>query len=251
VPRVRANGVGLHYELRGTGDPIVLLHGFTTSLVGNWERQGWLELLAREGFCAVALDFPSHGRSQRVYEPRACTTATLAGYVVSLLDRLEIERADLFGFSMGGGVALHLAMHHAERVRRVVVGGVGDAAVNALHDPRRIAGIAAAFESDSVTDRASPLGRRLRRNAELAGNDLDALLPFLRCGGWPGGLEHLRPVAAPVLLIVAEQDQYMAGVDEILRWLPDVEVVRAAGRDHHGVLADPTVHARVLDFVGD
>ena len=249
MPRFRTDDVGLHYRVRGRGDTVVLLHGFTSSLVGTWERPGWLDELARAGFRALALDLRSHGRSDRVYEPGECTTATLAADVVALLDHAGVESADVFGFSLGGGLALQLAMDAPARVRRLVVGGVGDAAINARHDPAEIAEIARAFEASTVEDVASPLGRRLRKNAELAGNDLRALLPFLRTGGWPGGLGALRPVAAPLLLVVAGEDQYMAGVDALLRWLSHAEVVGAPGRDHHTVLSDPTVRERVVAFL--
>lgn len=60
--------------------------------------------------------------------------------------------------------------------------------------------------------------QRICRNAELAGNELQALILFLQSGSWPGGIAEERPVTAPVL-VVAEQDQYMAGVDALLRWL--------------------------------
>ena len=249
MPHVRANGVRLYYSDRGSGEPVVLLHGFTTTHVGNWDRRGWIDMLARSGFRVLALDFRSHGRSDRVYEPSEAATARLTADVVALLDHTAVARADLIGFSMGGGVALDVAMTNPERVRRLVVAGVADAALNEFHDPSEVTGILAAFEGASGAA-ASPAGQRLRRNAELAGNDINALTPFLRNGGWPGVLSPERPVEAPVLLIVAEEDQYMHKVEKILRWLPLAQVLRVLGRDHHSVLDDENVRAAVLAFLG-
>ena len=242
------DGLTLHYEARGSGQPVVLLHGFT-STCESWERLGWLDLLAGSGFEALALDFRSHGRSDRVYESSACTTERLAADVVALLDHLGLERASLFGFSMGGGVALRLAMHEPERVVSLVVGGVGDSALNELHDPGAISELVAAFSSPPEDVPEGTNAARIRRNAELAGNDLRALLPFLQHGGWPGGLDRVSPVPAPVLLLRAEADEYMAPADGLVRWLSPTRTLVAGGRGHHDVLSDPAVKGEVVAFL--
>jgi alpha-beta hydrolase superfamily lysophospholipase len=118
MPALRVDDIALDYDVRGGGAPIVLLHGFTSSHAGNWGRRGWIDLLADNGFRVVGLDFPSHSESERVYDASRVTTDRLAAEVVAVLDHLDIERPDLFGFSMGGGVALKLAMDHRQRPAR-------------------------------------------------------------------------------------------------------------------------------------
>lgn len=221
----------------------MLLHGFATSAAASWEANGWIDLLAEQGFRVLAPDARGHGRSPRVRAPSECTTAALAEDVVAVLDHAGVERASVFGFSMGGGVALQLAMEHPDRVERLVAGGVGDAAIDRLHDPAEVAAIAAAFAG------RGPGAARMRRVAENAGNDARALLPFLRGGGWPGGLAELRPPAAPLLLVLAANDQYMRETGALRDLLPDAEVHVAAGRDHHDVLLDEAVRARVVAFL--
>lgn len=233
----------LQYEVRGKGEPVVLLHGFT-STSESWFRLGWVDLLVNTGMRVVAPDARSHGRSAPVLDPEGCATEVLAADVVALLDELELSQASLFGFSMGGGVALRLAMDWPERVTHLAIAGVGDAAINSLHDPAEIAELRQAFtapESDN----------RIRRNAEFAGNDLRALLPFLQQGGWPGGLRSLAPVLAPRLVVVAEGDEHMAETDELLRWLSPAEVRRFPGLSHFDVLGDATVKAEVVGFLAE
>ena len=89
----------------------------------------------------------------------------------------------------------------------------------------------------------------MHRVAAAAGNDPRALVPFLRRGGWPGGLAELRPPPAPLLLIVAENDQYMRSTRELRRLLPHAEVLDVRDRDHHDVLDDDAVRARVVEFL--
>ena len=242
------NGLTLHYTARGSGQPVVLLHGFT-SRGSTWERHGWVDLLVDAGLCAIAPDARSHGRSDRVSDPGACTTEALAADVVALLDHLEIPQASLFGFSMGGGIALQVAMGWPSRVTRVAVAGVGDAAINELHDAAAIAELATVFAADIADLPAGTSAVRMRRNAELAGNDPRALLPFLQQGGWPGGLRELSLVHAPTLVTLADGDEYMAEADELLARLAPTKVVRLSGGGHYEVLQDESVKREVAAFL--
>jgi pimeloyl-ACP methyl ester carboxylesterase/GNAT superfamily N-acetyltransferase len=248
LPTFRSDRVKLHYEDLGEGEPVLLLHGFTSSFAGTWQRTGWVDPLTSSGRRVNGLDFPSHGDSDPVYDPRRCKPTRLSADVVALLDRLRLDRADLVGFSMGAGIALRVAMTHPSRVARLVLGGIGDAALNGLHDPQQVARVAAAFVLEPGAEVDDPVAARIRRNAELAGGNLRVLLPFLQGDGWPGGLDELRPVDAPILLFVAEAEQYMAKTHEIRRWLGHAEVLRLEG-DHHTVLRDDGLKHRVLAFL--
>jgi pimeloyl-ACP methyl ester carboxylesterase len=248
VPTFRSAGADLHYEDRGGGAPVVLLHGFTSSFRGTWERTGWVDLLVASGRRVVGLDFPSHGESQRVDDVRRCDAEQLAADVVALLDEVRIDKADVLGFSMGAGIALRIAMADPHRVDRLVLGGIGDPALNGLHDPQQLEAIAAAFGAEAADEVADPVAARIRKNAELAGVDPRALLPFLQTGGWPGGLDELRPVTAPILLFVAARDQYMTKTEELRRWLRHAEVLELPD-DHHHVCGSEPLKRRVLAFL--
>jgi pimeloyl-ACP methyl ester carboxylesterase len=85
VPALRVDDLVLHYDTHGRGEPIFLLHGFTSSHGGNWGRRGWVDVLADHGFRVIGLDFPSHGESERVYDAGRVTTDRLASNVIALL----------------------------------------------------------------------------------------------------------------------------------------------------------------------
>jgi non-heme chloroperoxidase len=247
VGSFRADGLDLHYEVHGLDGPsAILLHGFTSS-GASWVAQGWVDALVDAGISAVVADCRSHGASDRVYEPSRCTTALLAADVLALFDHLGIGAASLVGFSMGGAVALQVALDRPDRVRRLAVGGVGDAALNELHDPSDIDVLLAAFE-EPAADLSERL-RGIRRNAEAAGNDLSALAPFFRNGGWPGGLAAVAPLRMPALVFVAEHDQYMQPAGELIHRLAPTQTVLVPGRHHHDVLLDDEVRMRVVDFL--
>ena len=111
------NGLQMYYELHGSGGiPLVLLHGglFNIDL-----QFGELLPSLAAGRQVIAADFQGHGRTNDIDRPLTC--ADLASDVVGLLQHLRVAQADVFGFSIGGGVALHLAIRHPELVRKLIV----------------------------------------------------------------------------------------------------------------------------------
>ena len=119
-----SGGAAIHYEVFGQGKPIVLVHGFASSLQGNWVSTGWIEALTPIRR-VVALDCRGHGESDKPHDPEAYAGDAMAEDVTLLMDHLGIEKADLFGYSMGGRISMQLLASHPERFTSVVLGGVG------------------------------------------------------------------------------------------------------------------------------
>jgi pimeloyl-ACP methyl ester carboxylesterase len=118
LSRIRVNGVELEVEEHGAGPrPFVLVHGFTGS------RDDFAEMLPRlaERGRTVALDLRGHGGSTNTGDPARYTIETLRDDVLGALDALGIERCDLLGHSMGGMVALRLALDAPARVASLVL----------------------------------------------------------------------------------------------------------------------------------
>lgn len=110
------NGLAMYYEIHGSGEPLVLLHGGFMTITSNWE--GWIGELSKTRK-VIAVEMQGHGRTADI--PREPSSENLADDVAALLDYLKISRADVLGYSMGGGVALQVAVRHPDRVRKVVV----------------------------------------------------------------------------------------------------------------------------------
>jgi pimeloyl-ACP methyl ester carboxylesterase len=109
------NGLRMYYEVHGRGDPVVLLHGSFLTITSNWA--GWIGDLAKSRK-VIAVEMQGHGRTADIR--RDFGYENLADDVAALLDHLKVPRADLIGYSMGGGVALQCAIRHPSRVRKVV-----------------------------------------------------------------------------------------------------------------------------------
>jgi pimeloyl-ACP methyl ester carboxylesterase len=110
------NGLKMYYEVHGSGDPVVLLHGAYMTIPGNWT--GWIGELSKTRK-VIAVEMQGHGRTADI--ERDISSENLADDVASLLDHLKIPKADLIGYSMGGGVAMQCAVRHPDKVRKVVV----------------------------------------------------------------------------------------------------------------------------------
>ena len=87
------NGLKMYYEVHGSGDPVLLLHGSFMTITNNWTQ--WK---------VIAIEMQGHGRTADI--DRECSYEHLADDVAALLDYLKIPSADLIGYSMGGGVAM-------------------------------------------------------------------------------------------------------------------------------------------------
>ena len=117
------NGLRMYYEVRGTGRPLVLLHGGLMTIEASFGPL--LPVLAAERQ-VIAAELQGHGRTADI--DRDLELRYLADDVAALLDHLGIDRADVLGFSLGGGVALQLALDYPGRVGRLILVSVSYAA---------------------------------------------------------------------------------------------------------------------------
>src|SRR4030095_10493075 len=108
------NGLKMYYEIHGAGKPLILLHGG----LGAIEMFGPnLPVLAKRRQ-VIAVDLQGHGRTADIDRP--IRLELMADDIAALIKHLGLERADVMGYSMGGGVALRTAIQHPELVRKLV-----------------------------------------------------------------------------------------------------------------------------------
>ncbi len=113
------NGLHKYYEIHGAGQPLVLLHGAFSAIGTSFEKL--LPDLARSRR-VVAFELQAHGRTADIDRP--LTLEGMADDVAAALRQLGVGQADIFGCSMGAGVALHVALRHPDAVRRLVLASV-------------------------------------------------------------------------------------------------------------------------------
>lgn len=109
------HGLELYYEIHGSGQPLVLLPGAYQTIAAMGPIVPELAATRR----VIGVELQGHGHTADIDRP--LRYELLADDVAALIEYLQLERADLFGYSLGGGVALQTAIRHPEAVRKVVL----------------------------------------------------------------------------------------------------------------------------------
>ena len=113
--RVEVNGMEMYYEVSGAGDALIVLHGAYM----NIPSMGRIIPALAERHRVYALEFQGHGRTTDIDRP--ITYQNLADDVAAFMDAVDLEKADVFGYSMGANAGLQLAIRHPEKVGRLIV----------------------------------------------------------------------------------------------------------------------------------
>ncbi|YCI03632.1 alpha/beta hydrolase [Ensifer sp. D2-11] len=116
--RVKVNGMEMYYEVSGEGDPLIVLHGAYM----NIPSMGTIIPKLAETHKVYAIEFQGHGRTTDIDRP--ITYPNLADDVAAFMDAVKIEKADVFGYSMGAAAGLQLAIRHPEKVDKLATASV-------------------------------------------------------------------------------------------------------------------------------
>jgi pimeloyl-ACP methyl ester carboxylesterase len=244
----RNGDVEIAYFDTGEGEPIVLVHGFASSKEFNWVNPSWVGTLTEAGRRVIALDNRGHGASSKLYHPAAYEMALMAGDVRALLDHLRIERADVMGYSMGARITGFLAVHHPERVRSAIIGGLGIRLVES-HGTGLAKRVVAALEAPSLADVTDPDGRDFRRFAEQTKSDLKALAACMSRPRTMLTRAQVAGIKAPVLVAVGTKDDVSGSGAELAALIPGARLLDIPDRDHMLAVGDKVFKAGVLDFL--
>ena len=133
------------------------------------------------------------------------TPSLMAEDVRALLDHLQIERADVMGYSMGARIGAFLAVRHPARVRSLILGGLGIKLVEGVGLPDSIA---EALEAPSLEDVSDPVGRMFRAFADQTGSDRRALAACIRGSRQLLSREEVATIQVPALVVVGSKDTY-------------------------------------------
>lgn len=214
------NGLKMYYEVHGSGEPVVLLHGAFMTITSNWG--GWIDELSKTRK-VIAVEMQGHGRTADI--PREINNENLADDVAALLTYLKLSRADLIGYSMGGGVAMTVAVRHPDQVRRIVVisstfrrDGMVQEGIDAM--PKLTAEDFKGSPIEAEYERLSPTPDQFSKFVERMvaddskGNDLSA--------------DQLRSTTAPMFFIHGDADG--------IRLEHVAEMFRLKGGEIHGDL---------------
>ena len=246
-----SDGLTLAYDdIASDGGPtVILVHGFATSAEENWRRLGWYGAFERRGARIVALDLRGHGRSAKPHDASAYDVAAMAFDVVSLMDHLEIGRADLMGYSLGARLAAMAASSNPDRFGNLILGGVGAR----LLEPREIEPgamtMAQAMRAQDASEISDATLRGFRQFAENQGEDRLALAACSEGLAASAAGVEFSAIRAPALIVAGSRDELAGSPDDLAARIPGAKAVTLPGCDHFNAIPHALFKAAVFDFL--
>ena len=246
MPRFQHGSVEIAFLDEGEGQPIILVHGFASTKEVNWVQPGWVATLARAGRRVIALDNRGHGESAKLYHPADYHTDTMADDVLALMDHLRLDRADAMGYSMGARICAFLAVKKPQRVRSLILGGLGIHLVDGVGLPESIADALEARSLDDVTD---PQGRTFRAFADQTKSDRKALAACIRGSRQTLARDQAAQIRVPMLIAVGTKDPVAGSAQALAELVPGAQALDIPGRDHMLAVGDKVFKAGALEFL--
>ncbi|MEM9890071.1 MAG: alpha/beta fold hydrolase [Actinomycetota bacterium] len=220
------------------GNPVLLLHGFTTSAARTWREPGWIDLLTEAGREVIAPDLLGHGDAPKPHDPEAYADVE-ALVAAGLPDR----PVDGIGYSAGARVLLSLAAAEPDRFGRLVIGGMGEG----LLRPRQGNPILDALEGRGGED--DVVAGRFKAMANGDGNDPKALAAFIQRPTPALGPDELARISCPTLVVLGDRD-FAGPAEPLAELLPEGEALTLPGVDHFGLPKAFPFLEKGLDFLG-
>ena len=243
-----SNGVPIHYVASGSGEPVVLIHGFSADL-SMWDS---VRVRLASDHRVIALDCRGHGRSGKPHEPGAYGIE-MVNDVTRLLDHLHIQKAHVVGYSMGGSIALKLLETHPERLLSVTSGAsqgfrASDDQWDSLLVKRLVAGepLSQVMIESAPPGMPAPSPQQRAMMSRMDSTQDSRALGAQRVGN-PGlyvDYARFKHTNVPVLLLVGERDQ-PERFKELRAALPGATFVVIPGAGH-GSATDRPEFAQAL-----
>jgi 2-succinyl-6-hydroxy-2,4-cyclohexadiene-1-carboxylate synthase len=229
---IKTNDIHCYYTLTGDRNlpPLLLLHGWMGSCE---DYRQVIELLRSQYYC-IAIDLPGHGKTQVIGDDRSYDFIVTATGIMQLLDRLEIDRTAITGYSFGGRLALYLALEYPDRFDRVILESTSPGVATAAERRSRIASDAHIIHqlettnfADFVTDWyrqnifigiethadfPALIDRRMTNNP----NNLAKSLKYAGLATQPYLGEKLKVHPKPILLLVGALDRKFVSIAQTL-----------------------------------
>ncbi len=240
-----ANGTRIHYTVEGKGEPVILVHGVAANANLNWRQPGIIAALAQD-HQVIAMDDRGHGRSGKPHSPNRYGMEMVED-VVRLMDHLGIEKAHVAGYSLGGFIALKLAVTHPDRLRTVMPCGAGWERMTL----ERLAKLREIAHEIGLQDNYAPLLGEVGVRQKGFGrvkvfavnsvfrwfNDDRAIAAVMESLPQLDVTEaQLRANGVPCLSIVGDRDPLKRGVDAMTWVMGNHSVLVIPGGDHYTTL---------------
>ena len=245
-----SGGVKIHYTIEGTGEPVLLIHGFSVSAASNFGNPGIIKGLS-DHYQVIAIDNRGHGQSDKPHDPKQYGPK-MAEDSINLLNHLKIRKAHVVGYSMGGFITTQLLAKHPDRLITATLGGAGWRSpdeteyykplfknlADSLEEGKGLGPLIVALtppgQQPPPQDQMDMMSKMM-----LATNDPLALAALMRAPQGQVPEEKIRANRIPVLALIGEKDPLKTGVDRMAGVMPNLRIVVIPGATHMTAASNP------------
>ncbi|WP_394781205.1 alpha/beta fold hydrolase [Undibacterium sp.] len=244
MPFVNNNGTSIYCEEHGSGEPLVLMHGFTSSSK-QWHMTGFVDGL-KDAYRLILIDARGHGQSDKPHDAATYALEHRLADINTVLDALDITTSHFLAYSMGGWQTFGMALHYPQRIRSLVIGGAHP--------------FADSLQAFARTDSSNPdafiaamenfIGEKMRPEALpfVLQNDIRALLAA--ASDREGYAARLADIKAPLMLFVGDRDRRLALVQKTAEELHAEKLLLVPGTNHSSTLfASATILPVLKEFL--
>jgi pimeloyl-ACP methyl ester carboxylesterase len=237
-----SNGVRIRYTDQGSGEPVILIHGFSVNQEHEWVETGVLSKLDQQ-YRVIAIDVRGHGESDKPHDANAYGRQ-MGEDVVRLMRSVQIPRAHIIGYSMGSMITARLLCDHPEIFLTATVGG----GAGFRHATPEYTKLSAQIEAPLDRGELNPSWAALH-------DDPVVLLAVLK--SWPSLFwdeAKMRRLQVPVLAVVGSNDPWLGAAQDLKAVLPSVTLVVIPGATHAGAtgaLYRPEFIAAIQSFLAE
>ena len=228
------------------GEPILLIHGFASNHRVNWVNPRWVETLTDDGRRVIAFDNRGHGESDKPTDPAAYASPLMAADAAACSITWGSSGPTRWAIRWAPASRRSSRSPIRERVRRLILGGLGDRLVEGVGLPL---GVADAMEAPSLDALTDPMQRMFRAFAEQTKSDLAALAACIRGSRQTLSEAEAARIACPTLVAVGTRDTVGGDPQRLADLLPHGEALAIPNRDHNLAVGDKVFKAGALAFL--
>ncbi|MCJ8324109.1 MAG: alpha/beta fold hydrolase [Rhizobiales bacterium] len=244
------DNLGVEIAFTTLGNPvnpaILLIHGFGSTHANNWVEPGWADFLVEAGFFVVMFDNRGHGQSYKLYQADDYDVDKMAQDASRLMEYLDIGQFDVLGYSMGARISAFLALQIPTKVRRLILGGLGD---NIITGTPEVEEIAAGLLAENLSDVSDKIGRMFRIFAEHTGADRKALAACIMSPRRVMTKAEVLQIKQPCLVAIGSVDDVAGDGNALANMMHDGEFLEIPKRDHMRATGDKVFKLGVAKFL--
>ena len=251
MPYFVNDGLRLHYEVYGSGQPVILLHGGAVSFEHNYANFGWIKRLNASGMQVIGLDFRGHGKSDKPHNIDSYGTTKLASDVVALQEHLNLTCTALIAYSIGTAVALYLLHASPQRFSRAALVATGDGLIGfpPYTFSEVIPTIALVLGRTEYPTDLPPQLATYWNIIQQTGADHMALLAFSKSNFPPLSVEEAANIRVPTLVVSGTKDLVLGCGQRLAAALGQGQYFEVEEADHFSLSRKLKVQTAVASFI--